>query len=486
MNMLLSALLRDVNTLQIEGPIDPDVHDVHFDSRKVQTGDLFVAVVGTRVDGHKFISTVLEGGAKVIVCEEIPDQRVASTTYVQVESSSQALGLIANAYYGQPSEQLTLIGVTGTNGKTTTASLLFRLFEILGFKVGLLSTIQNYVGDDIVASTHTTGDAIQIAQLLARMVDAGCTHCFMEVTSHAIDQNRIAGLNFDGAIFTNLTHDHLDYHGTFDAYRRTKKSYFDSLPPNAFALINIDDPSGTLMGRDTLARKFSYGSKPESEFLLAINHKASNGLQLTISGQPIQSRLVGDFNAYNLAGVFGAAKILGADTDDLLRAIPTLDPVEGRMERVDGSGDIMAVVDFAHTPDALEKTLATLRASNPVGPLICVVGCGGDRDKEKRPVMAKIAACNSDLVIFTSDNPRTENPVNILQDMLAGVPKEFGTRVTAEVDRRKAIFRACTDAVPGTLVLIAGKGHEKYQEISGKKHEFDDVKCAREALRFNK
>lgn len=480
--MLLSVLLRDVEVLQTEGPTEPDVRDVHFDSRKVQPGDLFVAVVGTQVDGHNFIPRVIEQGAKVIVCERLPEPLSPTVTYVRVSSAGKALGLMANAYYGHPSEQMVLVGVTGTNGKTTTATLLYRLFTALGQRPGLLSTIRNYAGDDIVPSTHTTGDAIQIASLMARMVTAGCTHCFMEVTSHAIHQHRIAGLRFDGAIFTNLSHDHLDYHGTLEEYRDVKKSYFDELPPHAFALTNIDDVVGELMVQDTAARCFTYGTKAPADFRLEIDRVESRGLELMIADHHISSPLVGTFNAYNLAAVFGAATLLDIDADVVAAAISTLSPVEGRMERIDGPNGVTAVVDFAHTPDALEKVLASLRKSAPAGPLICVVGCGGDRDREKRPVMGEIAARGADRVILTTDNPRSEEPAAILAEILTGVPAELSSRVAVEVDRRTAIKTACSEAPPGAIVLIAGKGHEKYQEIAGERHPFDDVLCAREAF----
>lgn len=481
--MQLSVLLQDVEVLQLVGPTEPDVREVHFDSRKIATGDLFVAVPGTQVDGHNFISKVIDEGAAVIVCERLPEALLPTVTYVRVARASLALGLIANAFYGRPSEKMLLIGVTGTNGKTTTATLLYRLFTGLGHRSGLLSTIRNYAGDDIVPSTHTTGDAIQIASLMAKMVAAGCTHCFMEVTSHAIHQDRIAGLKFDGAVFTNLTHDHLDYHGTLEAYRNVKKSWFDCLLSEAFALTNVDDPTGTLMVRDTAARTFRYGVTPGVDFPLQIVSSGADGLELKLGDERVSSRLVGEFNAYNLAAAFGAAVLTGLDQTTVAAALSKLAPVEGRMERIDGPRSVTAIVDFAHTPDALEKVLATLRASSAKAPLICVVGCGGDRDREKRPEMARIAARDADHVVFTADNPRSEDPGAILSEMLAGVPPELASRVSVVPDRDVAIRTACANAAPGAFVLIAGKGHEKYQEVAGEKRPFDDVECARAALR---
>jgi UDP-N-acetylmuramoyl-L-alanyl-D-glutamate--2,6-diaminopimelate ligase len=480
--MQLPELLREIEVLQLVGPPGPDVREPHFDSRKVQAGDLFVAVPGTQVDGHDFIDRVIGQGAKVIVCERLPDELAADVTYVRVARASLALGMIANAFHRRPSEKMVLVGVTGTNGKTTTATLLYRLFSALGRRTGLLSTIRNYAGDDVVPSTHTTGDALQISSLMARMVAAGCTHCFMEVTSHAIHQDRIAGLQFDGAIFTNLTHDHLDYHGTLEAYRDVKKSWFDELPPTAFALTNLDDPVGALMTRDTAARRFSYGAISPTDFPLIIARSSADGLELTLGGRHVSSRLVGAFNAYNLAAAFGAAVLMGVDDATVAATLSTLAPVEGRMERIDGPRGITAVIDFAHTPDALQKALATLRASALGAPLICVVGCGGDRDREKRPEMAGIAARGADRVIFTTDNPRSEDPDAILREMMAGVQANLVRRVSIIQDRKNAIRTACADAPPGTVILIAGKGHEKYQDIAGERHPFDDVECARAAL----
>lgn len=480
--MHLSKLIERVEVITRVGLTDPDIAAVHFDSRKVGKGDLFVAVPGTRVDGHKYIDVVIAAGAAVVVCERLPEIISGNVTYVLVGNASQALGILANTWFGNPSEHLTLVGVTGTNGKTTTATLLYRLFSKLGYRAGLLSTIRNYAGDEIVPSTHTTGDALQIASLMAKMVDAGCTHCFMEVTSHAIHQHRIVGLRYRGAIFTNLSHDHLDYHGTIEEYRDVKKSYFDDLPPLAFALFNADDPVAKYMSEGTPAIRSTYGSAEGSNFSLEVLSTDAIGMQLRIAGHDIQTRLVGEFNASNLAAVFGASVLLGLDSSVVAQELPALDPVEGRMERIDGPAGIIAVVDFAHTPDALEKVLATLRKTASVRRLICVIGCGGDRDNEKRPLMAEIAARDSDEAIFTSDNPRSEDATAILAEMMLGIAPGLSDRVTVILDRRSAILSACRSAPENSVILIAGKGHEKFQEVGGEKVPFDDVLCAREAL----
>ena len=482
--MLLSELLKKIEVLNLVGSSDCEVRQIHFDSRKIEQGDLFVAVRGTQVDGHKFIDSVVVAGASVVICELLPQNLNEIVTYVVVPDASFALGLAANAFYGYPSERLILVGVTGTNGKTTTATLLYRLFNQLGHPTGLLSTIRNYAGAEVVPSTHTTGDALQIASLMARMVAAGCTHCFMEVTSHAVHQNRIAGLNFDGAVFTNLSHDHLDYHGTMEAYRDVKKGYFDNLLPSAFSLTNADDPTGTLMTADTLSHKFTYGSGSGVDFRLGDVGLDATGIEFMIAGQLVKSRQVGIFNAYNLAAAFGAAVLLGEDSGAVAGVLSSLEAVEGRMERIDGPDNLTAVVDFAHTPDALEKALATLRQFAAGRHLICIVGCGGERDKEKRPAMAAIAADCSDEAIFTSDNPRSEDPITILAEMEAGVPRELMARVQIILDRREAIMTACKTAPKGAIMLIAGKGHEKFQEIGGERLPFDDTQCASEAFKM--
>jgi UDP-N-acetylmuramoyl-L-alanyl-D-glutamate--2,6-diaminopimelate ligase len=480
--MRIAELLHRIDVISVSGPPNPDVSGIHFDSRKIGPGDLYVAAPGTQVDGHNFIEAVIQAGAVAIVCERLPESLRKEVTYVRVENARYVLGLLANAWHGYPSESLTLVGITGTNGKTTTATLLYHLCNRLGHRTGLLSTIRNYAGDEVVPSTHTTGDALQIASLIAKMVAAGCTHCFMEVTSHAIHQHRIAGLVFRGAVFTNLSHDHLDYHGTLEAYRDVKKSWFDGLPDTAFALINCDDAVAGIMAADTRAKCVSYGQAAGADFPLEILSSDAFGMQLAIAGDSISTTLVGTFNASNLAAAYGTAVLLGEDHSVVANKLAELDPVEGRMERIDGPEKITAVVDFAHTPDALEKALLTLRASTGDRTLICVVGCGGDRDAEKRPVMAAIAAECSDRVIFTSDNPRSENPGAILDAMMSGVKLSLANRVTVITDREQAILAACIDAPEGAVILIAGKGHEKYQEVAGEKRPFDDVACARNAM----
>lgn len=481
--ILLSDLLAEVPVAERIGTLDLSINSVQFDSRKVGRDDLFVAAPGTQVDGHKFIPTAEDQGASAIVCERLPPMLRPNVTYLRVEKASRALGLLAHAYHGHPSRHLRLVGVTGTNGKTTTATLLYRLHQALGYSCGLLSTIRNCVQDEIIPSTHSTGDALQIADLMARMVRVRCTHCFMEVTSHAIDQNRIAGLKFEGGIFTNLTHDHLDYHGTIEAYRDVKKSFFDTLSPRAFALTNVDDPSGLYMIRDTKARRATYGIGAGRDYQIEVLSTNFSGLRVAINGKELTPQLIGLFNAYNITAVIGAAALMGEPIESIFAVAEELEPVEGRMERLVGPDGLAVVVDFAHTPDALEKVLSNLTAMNSDGKAVMtVVGCGGDRDREKRPVMADIAARLSTNVILTSDNPRTEDPEQIIGQMLTGVSEALRSRVVVQLDRKQAIEMACAEAGAGSLVLIAGKGHEKYQEIDGVRHPFDDVQVARAAL----
>lgn len=480
--MRLEELLLGVEPVEVLGSVHREVDAIHFDSRKVSNGDLFFAVPGTSTDGHRFIPQVLDQGAGVIVCEHRPQASFGDATVVVVRSSARALGIMANNFYGRPSEKMTLVGVTGTNGKTTTATLLYRLFRQLHGTAGLLSTIRNFAGDEIIPSTHTTGDAIQIASLMAKMVAAGCTHCFMEVTSHAIHQHRITGLEFDGAVFTNLSHDHLDYHGTLEVYRDVKKSFFDSLPDDAFALTNVDDPVGMYMVDSSPARRVTYGQLAQADFQFSITEGIRHEIELRIDGFSVKSQLVGTFNAYNLAAVFGCAVLLGEQPKQVAGILASLAPVEGRMERVDGPEGKMAVVDFAHTPDALAKALATLRETAGQRSLTCVFGCGGDRDREKRPLMGKIAAELADAVILTNDNPRSENPEMILAQIRTGIPESYASKVQIVQDRQAAIVRACNMAPAGGIILVAGKGHEKYQEIAGERVPFDDVEVARSAL----
>lgn len=480
--MDLDALFSEAPYLKVVGSLSRPIAEVQFDSRKVKKNDVFVAVVGTQVDGHSFIPRVIEAGAAAIVCERLPSDIDSTVTYVQVTDAAYSLGLLSHAFYGHPARKLTLLGVTGTNGKTTTATLLYRVFRELGYGCGLLSTIRNQINDEIIPSTHTTGDALQIASLMQKMVDAGCSHCFMEVTSHAIVQHRIAGIEFDGAIFTNLTRDHLDYHKTFEAYRDAKKSFFTSLDDGAFALSNCDDSNGVYMIDSTAAHRYLYGVSPTADFCLTVRDLTATGSKLEINGQALATKLVGKFNAYNACAVFAGACLLGEAPSMVLSALASCEPVEGRMHKV-ALGGKTAVVDFAHTPDALEKVLLTLsEVTGPAGGIITVVGCGGDRDRGKRPMMAALAARLSRKVILTADNPRSEDPNTIIEEMSAGIEPAFRDRATIIPDRRAAIERACQTATDNDVVLIAGKGHEKYQEVAGKRLPFDDVAIVSEFL----
>ncbi len=455
-----------------------------MDSRKAALGTAFVAVKGTHVDGHDYIAKAVEAGAQVIVCEQVPVDASASVCYVKVADAAEALGQMASNFYGRPSEQFHLVGVTGTNGKTTIATLLFRLFTGLGFKCGLVSTVEYRIGDQVFESTHTTPDAISLNSLMAQMVEQGCTYVFMECSSHAIVQRRIAGLQFAGALFSNITHDHLDYHGTFQAYINAKKMFFDYLPATAFAVVNIDDKRGPVMVQNTAARVRSYALKSMADYKVRIIENNLDGLFLQLDGAEIHAKLVGDFNAYNLLAVYGAARELGFERDEILPVLSALESAEGRFDYVlNRKRNILGIVDYAHTPDALEKVLATiqgLRSGNEQ--VISVFGCGGDRDKTKRPLMAKAGCVASDRVILTSDNPRTEDPEAILNDMEAGVPVELKPKVLRISDRLQAIRTAVALAKDGDIILLAGKGHEKYQDIHGIKHPFDDKAILSETL----
>lgn len=457
-------------------PAEMGIEAIVFDSRKVTPGCMFVAVSGTISDGHDYLNVAIEKGAKVIVCERLPENTTTDIVFIKVENSAEALGIMASNFHGNPSAKLRLVAVTGTNGKTSTATLLHRLFLALGYQSGLLSTVENRIGNEVIPSTHTTPDALALNQLLARMVELGCGYAFIEASSHAIDQRRIAGLQFAGAIFTNITHDHLDYHKTFANYIDAKKRLFDDLPKDAFALVNIDDKRGEVMLQNTAAAKRTFALKRPADFKAKILDNALSGLQMIVNDTEFHARLVGDFNAYNLLGVYGAAILLGQDKTEVLTAMSNLTSAEGRFDYViDTQRDITAIVDYAHTPDALEKvldTIAKLRKGNEQ--VITIVGCGGDRDKTKRPEMAKIAARMSDTAILTSDNPRTENPEDILRDMEAGITPDLARKVLKITDRREAIKTAYRLAKNGDIILIAGKGHEKYQEINGVKHHFDD------------
>ena len=449
---------------------------LHIDSRKVVKGDVFIAIKGVAADGHQFIDSVVEKGAVAIVCEVMPDNLKEGVTYVQVENSSAAAGYMAHNFYGQPSEKVKLVGVTGTNGKTTIATLLYKLFTALGYKCGLLSTVQNHIGNEIVPATHTTPDSISLNALLKRMVDEGCTHVFMETSSHALHQQRVAGLKYVVGLFSNITHDHLDYHKTFDEYIRVKKSFFDGLSADAHAISNADDKRGAVMLQNTLAHKYFYSLRTMAEFKGKILENGLTGLVMTINDQEVHFRLIGEFNAYNILAVYGAAICLGEDKHEVLRCLSVLSGAEGRFDYIISAKEkVIGIVDYAHTPDALLNVLATIKnLRKGHEQVITVVGCGGDRDKTKRPVMGEVACEHSDRVIFTADNPRSEDPDQILRDMEAGLGTAAKRKYISIVDRKEAIKTAISLAKPDDIILIAGKGHEKYQEIKGVKYPFDD------------
>ena len=472
----LKDILERVNVLEISGDADIDVREICFDSRKASAGSIFTAVRGTKTDGHTYIHEVINKGCRAIICENISEQLQKGVTYIRVADSATALGLIASAFFSYPSEKLNLVGITGTNGKTTIATLLHELFRKSGYHAGLISTIRNLVDDEPVESTHTTPDAIAINNLLSSMVKSGCSYCFMEVSSHAIDQKRIEGLKFRGGVFTNLTHDHLDYHVDFKDYLRAKKLFFDRLPDSAFALVNKDDRNGMVMVQNTTAEVQTYSLKTISDYKCKILENHLDGMLLKINSKELWTGLIGDFNAYNLLAVYGTAILLGIEDEKVLTAMSSLKPVRGRAEAITSSGGITAVVDYAHTPDALENILATVnKIRKGSGKIITVVGAGGDRDKTKRPLMGKIAAMNSDRVILTSDNPRSEVPEDIINEMRRGISKNVSEKVISITDRLEAIKTAFMLAGNGDIILVAGKGHETYQEIKGKKHHFDDM-----------
>jgi UDP-N-acetylmuramoyl-L-alanyl-D-glutamate--2,6-diaminopimelate ligase len=472
----LNNILINIETIQTIGDHDIMVADIAFDSRKVGKDSMFVAVKGTQVDGHKFIEKAITLGAKVVVCENLPTDLNDEVTYVNVKNSGKALGGLASNFYDNPSEKLKLVGITGTNGKTTCVTILFKLFMGMGYKTGLLSTVENKIGNLIIPATHTTPNPVELNALLAEMVESGCDYVFMEVSSHAIEQGRIAGLDFDGGVFTNITHDHLDYHKTFKNYINVKKKFFDDLGKNAFALTNIDDRRGEVMLQNTKAKKHTYAVKKMADFKAKIVENSLLGLQLILNDKEFYSRLIGEFNAYNLLAVYGTAMLLGHDDMEVLTILSDLQSAEGRFDYiVSETKNIVGIVDYAHTPDALEKVLTTidnLKAGD--SKVITVVGCGGDRDRKKRPIMAKVACDYSDQVILTSDNPRTEDPYAILEEIEKGIPPYATQKVLMIENRRQAIKTACTLANENDIILVAGKGHEKYQDISGVKHHFDD------------
>jgi UDP-N-acetylmuramoyl-L-alanyl-D-glutamate--2,6-diaminopimelate ligase len=471
----LQDILYKVAIRSVKGNLSVTINDLQIDSRKAKKGSAFIAIRGG-MDGHQFIDKAIESGAICIICEELPPSLKEEIVYVQVENTAAAAGEMAHNYYGHPSEKLQLVGVTGTNGKTTVATLLFKLFTNLGCKVGLISTVQNQVAGKIMPATHTTPDAISLNGLLKQMLDEGCTHVFMEVSSHAIDQHRITGLKYAGGIFTNITHDHLDYHGTFDEYIRVKKLFFDSLPSSAFAISNADDKRGPVMLQNTYAKKYLYSLKTLAEFKGKILENNLSGLVMSINEQEVHFRLIGEFNAYNLLAVYGAAVCLGEDKHEVLRCLSVLTGAEGRFDYVVSKKEhVIGIVDYAHTPDALLNVLATIKKLRKGHEqVITVVGCGGDRDKTKRPIMAEVACEHSDRVIFTSDNPRSEDPEQIIRDMEQGLSAAARRKYISITDRREAIKTAVSLTKPEDILLIAGKGHEKYQDIKGVKQHFDD------------
>ncbi|HEY8511169.1 MAG TPA: UDP-N-acetylmuramoyl-L-alanyl-D-glutamate--2,6-diaminopimelate ligase [Cyclobacteriaceae bacterium] len=483
--MELKDILYRVSLTSTSGDMSVPVAGVCFDSRAVQPGYLFVAVKGTTSDGHAFIDSAVEKGAAVIVCEQLPNTLHDHVTYVTVKNSARALGFIASNFYGNPSERVILTGVTGTNGKTTTATLLYELFTRLGHRSGLLSTVVNKIVDKDVPATHTTPDPVQLNALLRQMEEAGCTHAFMEVSSHAIEQERIAGLKFAGAIFTNITHDHLDYHKTFENYILAKKKLFDELPSGSFALVNIDDKRGMIMLQNTKADKNTFALKKPADFKAKIITNSIEGLELEIGGKDVWFKLIGDFNAYNLLGVFGAAVLLGKDPDEVLQTMSSLGGVSGRFEVVNPGSRFTVIVDYAHTPDALKNVLETIEQfRGDAKQVITVVGCGGNRDKAKRPVMASIACKYSDRVVLTSDNPRDEDPMEIIRDMQQGITPADAKKAVVQPDREEAIKMACMMASNKDIILVAGKGHETYQEIKGVKHPFDDREVVSRMLKL--
>ncbi|MGC6533343.1 MAG: UDP-N-acetylmuramoyl-L-alanyl-D-glutamate--2,6-diaminopimelate ligase [Flavobacteriales bacterium] len=481
---ILSDILYRTRIQEVVGSTNIAAEHITFDSREAKPYSLFVAVRGVQVDGHNYIASAVEKGAIAVVCEVLPNETLDSVTYVQVGNSAEALGLMAANFYDHPSKRIQVVGITGTNGKTTTTTLLHRMYRQFGVKCGLISTVANRINDRILPATHTTPDALSIQALLAEMVEQGCTHCFMEASSHAIHQHRTTGIHYAGAVFTNITHDHLDYHGSFNEYIKAKKALFDRLPAQAFALVNVDDSHGEIMVQNCKARKRSFALHSMADYKAKVLENQFSGLQLSMDGQDVYSKLIGGFNAYNLLTVYAVCMELGMDKMDALTHLSTLDSVDGRFEYFRTPGGVTAVVDYAHTPDALSNVLSTIEAIRTGNEqVITVVGCGGDRDKAKRPEMARIAADNSDRVLLTSDNPRSEKPEDILADMQAGLDPVHARKTLSITDRREAIRTACALSEPGDIILIAGKGHEKYQEIAGERFSFDDLEVVQETLK---
>ncbi len=483
MGKKLKDILYKVPAIAVHGTTDVVVEDLCIDSRQAGPDTMFIARKGSAVDSHKFIPDVIEKGVRAIVCEDLPEELISGVTFIHTANSDEALGILSSAFFDYPSESLILCGVTGTNGKTTIATLLYQMFTDLGYASGLISTVRNMVDQKVVDATHTTPDAISINALLKDMVEAGCTYCFMEVSSHAIDQKRIAGLKFAGGIYTNLTHDHLDYHGDFKEYLKAKKAFFDMLPDTAFALVNADDKNGKVMLQNCLAKSMTYGLRSACDFRGKVIENLLDGLLLSINGHETWCRLIGEFNAYNLLAVYATALLLKQDEEKILTLISRLDTAEGRFEHIRSETGITAIVDYAHTPDALKNVLLTINAIRTGNEeLITVLGAGGDRDRAKRPLMGQIAAELSNRLILTSDNPRSEDPASIINEMKEGVSGVDFKKLLVITNRREAISAACAMAKPGDIILVAGKGHEKYQEIEGIKHPFDDKEILSELL----
>lgn len=471
----LDNILCNTSPVEVIGTTNINIARLCIDSRETTANSLFFALTGTQVDGHNYIDSAIAQGAIAVICERLPNVLNPEITYIVVSNSNQTLGVVASEFYDNPSHRLKLIGITGTNGKTTTATLLYRLTSALGEKSGLISTVQNKIGDKVMASTHTTPNAIELNKLLSKMVNEQCTHCFMEVSSHAIHQSRIEGLRFTGAIFSNITHDHLDYHKTFKEYIEVKKMFFDNLPPSAFVLTNTDDKNGMVMVQNTKAKIFTYSLRSMANYRCKIIEQQPQGMLLNVDNMEVWSRLIGNFNAYNILATYATAQLLGFSKEEALTALSNMEPVNGRFENMIAPNGVISIIDYAHSPDALENVISTINKIKAHGNrLICVVGAGGNRDKTKRPIMARVALLGSDMVILTSDNPRDEDPMDIITDMKQGVDAPSVGRVLTIPDRREAIRTACLLANPGDIVLVAGKGHETYQEVKGVKHHFDD------------
>jgi UDP-N-acetylmuramoyl-L-alanyl-D-glutamate--2,6-diaminopimelate ligase len=473
--MQLQEILYSVAIAELVGTTNREVTALVFDSRKVVAGSVFFAIKGTLSDGHKYISSAITDGAEVIICEHLPEEVVANVTYIQVADPSAALGIMASNFYGNPSSKIQLVGITGTNGKTTIATLLFKLFIELGYKVGLISTVQNQINELVIPATHTTPNPLALNELLDRMVNEGCGYCFMEVSSHAVVQHRIEGITFAGGVFSNITHDHLDFHGTFDNYIRAKRGFFDSLPKGAFALTNADDKNGMVMLQNSKASKKTYALKQLADYKATVIENSFNGLHLDIDGIEVFFKLVGSFNAYNLLAAYGTALLLNQDQLTVLTTLSRLDGAEGRFEYLSSKTGVIGIVDYAHTPDAVQNVLSTVQnIRKGTEQVITVIGCGGDRDKTKRPIMAQVACDWSDKVILTSDNPRSEDPQAIISEMEQGVSPTNKRKTLSITDRKEAIKTACHLAKPGDIIIVAGKGHEKYQEVNGVRNHFDD------------